>query len=115
MKFKNAAEVTAVFGMDFTFEQRILVENYIQYGIRPDPDGCMGCDAAYIRILTSDMDRYDGPAPEMRTKDEVAADDDAAEARIINVSANPDDPEVDFAETFATSKEALKPQTRKRK
>lgn len=63
MSFKNAEEVELVFGITLTSNQYILVENYIQNGVRPDPDGCMGCDAGFVRKLTSDMDRYDGPWP----------------------------------------------------
>jgi hypothetical protein len=56
-KFRKADEVEYVFGITLTGNQYIMVENYIQNGIRPEA-GCSWCDSGYIRVLTSEMDQF---------------------------------------------------------
>lgn len=58
-KWKDADQVAALLGYTgWTDMQYLLLENYIQHGVRPEPDGCLGCDAAFIRTVTGEMDAY---------------------------------------------------------
>lgn len=66
MKFNDAEQVAYHFGLpDWTHDQWMLIENYIQFGVIPDPDGCLGCDAAYIRTVIGRMEAEPEPEPKV--------------------------------------------------
>lgn len=62
-KFTNTDEVEYIFGRTLTARQREMIQHYIDTGERPEASPCVWCDEADMRILTSQMDLYDGPWP----------------------------------------------------
>lgn len=66
--FRNTDEVEYVFGRTLTQEQRIMIQAYIQTGVRPDPAGCWTCSPAAMRILTAEMDEYEDAVEQGREK-----------------------------------------------
>lgn len=63
MKFTTVDEVELVFGRTLTFRQREMIQTYIDTDERPSVSGCVWCDEADMRLLTAQMDMYDGPNP----------------------------------------------------
>lgn len=81
MKFDSADHVAEHFGIPggFTNDQWLLIENYLQFGHIPQPDGCLGCDAAYIRTLIGQMEAE--PEPEKPKKGAKRASGDRIRPR----------------------------------
>lgn len=63
MEFISVDEVELIFGRTLTFRQREMIQTYIDTGERPAAGPCAWCDEADMRILTAQMDMYDGPWP----------------------------------------------------
>lgn len=63
MAFSNSDEVEVIFGRTLTSRQREMIQHYIDTGERPETGSCVWCDEADMRLLTAQMDFYDGPWP----------------------------------------------------
>lgn len=56
MQLTTVKLVEKYFQIELSPDQKALVNRYLKLGERPEPDGCMGCNASYIRILTGQID-----------------------------------------------------------
>lgn len=57
-KWATTDEVEFVFGEDYTYRQRELIQKYIDTGERPFSPGCYWCDEQAARLVTGRMDIY---------------------------------------------------------
>lgn len=51
MKITTPEQAEEVFGVEFTNNQYIDILNYLINDVIPAPDGCTGCDRAFVRTM----------------------------------------------------------------
>lgn len=61
MTFSNYKQVEAALDITLTAFQAMLVQNYLDNGVRPPATNCSGCDEAYVRKLTGRIDAATAP------------------------------------------------------
>jgi len=63
--FTNYKQVEAALDIVLTAYQAMLVQNYLDNGVRPPATSCSGCDETYVRRLTARIDAATAPEAEV--------------------------------------------------
>ena len=61
--FAKYTEVEEALDITLTAMQAMLVQNYLDNGVRPPATNCSGCDEAYVRKLTGRIDEAAASLP----------------------------------------------------